>query len=259
MKYVPVSPLLRPLTPLINSSKNGLGNDQTFGRKTSISLSTVREADSPADPDPDPVSSLGALDYINEDFNRDEKIQAMGFVGEHSEIAWLYRLRRMIERSSPIAPSPRESWDRQSLASVNFFLDDSDIPVIDNVDPMQRPSQTLADQLVDNYFSIIHPFFPIIGKVIFLRQYKSFYSTPFVRPGKRWLAVLNLIFAISTRYCHQLQPNSKDTPDDGPLYFSRAWKLSMSDVALLDHPNLQQVQVEGLTSFYLLSVGQVNR
>lgn len=33
----------------------------------------------------------------------------------------------------------------------------------------------------------------------------------------------------------------------------------MSDIALLDHPNLQQVQVEGLTSFYLLSVGQVNR
>ena len=56
-----------------------------------------------------------------------------------------------------------------------------------------------------------------------------------------------------------MQSDARDTPDDGPLYFSRAWKLSMSDVALLDHPNLQQVQVEGLTSFYLLSVGQVNR
>jgi hypothetical protein len=30
-------------------------------------------------------------------------------------------------------------------------------------------------------------------------------------------------------------------------------------VALLSHPNLQQVQVEGLSAFYLLSVGQVNR
>ncbi|GAB1195225.1 hypothetical protein APSETT444_004480 [Aspergillus pseudonomiae] len=174
------------------------GNDQVFGRKASISTPTVRGADTPADPDPDPISSLVALDYINEDFNRDEKIQAMGFVGEHSEITWLYRLRRMLERSSPVTPSSKESWDRQSVASVSFFLDDSEIPVIDNVDTMQRPSQMLADQLVDNYFSIIHPFFPIIGKAIFLRQYKSFYSTPFV-------------------------------------------------------------QVEGLTSFYLLSVGQVNR
>jgi hypothetical protein len=33
----------------------------------------------------------------------------------------------------------------------------------------------------------------------------------------------------------------------------------MDNVALLDHPNLQQVQVEGLTAFYLLSTGQVNR
>lgn len=254
------SPLCIPrVSALTNVLQQRAGNDQALGRKASISLSTVRGADTPADPEPDSISSLVALDYINEDFNRDEKIQAMGFVGEHSEITWLYRLRRMLERSSPVTPSPKESWDRQSVASVSFFPDDSDIPVIDNVDPMQRPSQVLADQLVDTYFSIIHPFFPIIGKAIFLRQYKSFYSTPFVRPGKRWLAILNLIFGIAARYCHQMQSDARDTPDDGPLYFSRAWKLSMSDVALLDHPNLQQVQVEGLTSFYLLSVGQVNR
>ncbi|KAE8389204.1 fungal-specific transcription factor domain-containing protein [Aspergillus alliaceus] len=234
-------------------------NDQAPGRKTPISLSTVRGADTTANPSPDSISSLVALDYINEDFNRDEKIQAMGFVGEHSEIAWLYRLKRMLERSSPVTPSPRDSWDRPSVASMSFFLDDSDIPAMDNVDPLQRPEQMLADQLVDKYFSVIHPFFPIIGKAIFLRQYKSFYSTPFVRPGKRWLAILNMIFAIAARYCRQLQADDQDTPDDGPLYFSRAWKLSMSDVALLDHPNLQQIQVEGLTSFYLLSVGQVNR
>ncbi|KAE8375444.1 fungal-specific transcription factor domain-containing protein [Aspergillus bertholletiae] len=232
-------------------------SDQALGRKASISPSTLRGTGTPTDPDPDPISSLVALDYVNEDFNRDEKIQAMGFVGEHSEITWLYRLRRMLERS--VTPSPKESCDRQSVASVSYFLDDSDIPVIYNVDPMQRPSQMLADRLVDNYFSIIHPFFPIIGKAIFLRQYKSFYSAPCVRPGKRWLAILNLIFGIAARYCHQMESGAQDTPDDGPVYFSRAWKLSMSDVALLDHPNLQQVQVEGLTSFYLLSVGQVNR
>ncbi|KAF7595120.1 hypothetical protein BBP40_007324 [Aspergillus hancockii] len=115
--------LLRDVCPKLDSqtahyveqvlNENRFGNDQTFGRKTSISLSTVREADSPADPDPDQIAPLGGLDYINEDFNRDEKIQALGFVGEHSEIAWLYRLRRMIERSSPVTPSPREDCDRQ--------------------------------------------------------------------------------------------------------------------------------------------------
>lgn len=211
------------------------------------------------------ASSLGAIDYIDEDYNRDEKVQALGFVGEHSEIAWLYRLKRELDKDNLTATTPdsvslKDSWDRYSVASVNFFLDDSQILVIDGVDLMQRPPQAVADRLVDRYFQIIHPTFPIIGKVTFWGQYRSFYSSPFVRPGKRWMAILNLIFALAAKYSELAQVRANDTmQEDHVVYFSRAWKLSMSDVALLDHPNLQQVQVEGLTSFYLLSVGQINR
>ncbi|KAL4896221.1 fungal-specific transcription factor domain-containing protein [Aspergillus ambiguus] len=230
--------------------------DQAANRKPSISLATLRNE--PVEPavasGSDVDSSLVALDYTNEDFNRDEKIQAMGFVGQHSEIAWFYRLKRMLGRSILKGAS-----DRLSVSSVNFFLDDSDIPVRADVDLGQRPPQAVADQLVDNYFQAVHPSFPVIGKVIFLRQYKSFSSTPFVRPGKRWLAILNLVYAIATRYLRQMEVESTIAPDDDIVYFSRAWKLSMSDDALLDHPNLQQVQVEALTSFYLASVAQVNR
>lgn len=189
----------------------------------------------------------------------------MGFVGEHSEIAWLYRLKRNLDKdnlaaATPDSVSPKDSWDRHSVASVNFFLDDSQILVIDGVDLMQRPPQAVADKLVDRYFQIIHPSFPIIGKVTFWGQYESFYSSPFIRPGKRWMAILNLIFALAVRYSELAHESVDDTiHEDHVVYFSRAWKLSMSDVALLDHPNLQQVQVEGLTSFYLLSMGQINR
>lgn len=192
-------------------------------------------------------------------------MQALGFVGEHSEIAWLYRLKRELDKDNLTATTPdsvslKDSWDRYSVASVNFFLDDSQILVIDGVDLMQRPPQAVADRLVDRYFQIIHPTFPIIGKVTFWGQYRSFYSSPFVRPGKRWMAILNLIFALAAKYSELAQVRANDTmQEDHVVYFSRAWKLSMSDVALLDHPNLQQVQVEGLTSFYLLSVGQINR
>lgn len=181
----------------------------------------------------------------------------MGFVGEHSEIAWMYRLKRLLERSN--SASPRETWDRHSVSSVNFFLDDSDIPVIDDVDPSERPPITVADQLVDSYFQAVHPTFPIVGKLIFLAQYKSFYSAPHVRPGKRWLAILNLIFAIAAKHARHLYNDVENGTDESLVYFSRAWKLSMNDTALLEHPNLQQVQVEGLTSFYLMSIGQVNR
>lgn len=112
---------------------------------------------------------------------------------------------------------------------------------------------------MDLYFQTVHPAFPIIGKGVFLGQYRSFYTNPNVRPGKRWIAVLNLVFAIAARYTLLIGDGLEGDGDDHLSYFARAWRLSIDNVALLDHPNLQQVQVEGLTAFYLLSTGQVNR
>ncbi|KAJ5670089.1 uncharacterized protein N7477_005452 [Penicillium maclennaniae] len=194
-------------------------------------------------------SELGAtgypmitIDHTEEDFNRDEKIQAMGFVGEHSEMVWLYRLKRDLDQDSATPAS--DTSDRPSISSLNYFQDDR---------------EELANALVDTYFEAVHPAFPVVGKTIFQSQYQSFYSSANVRPGKRWLAVLNLIFAIASKY--SLLADSQPLVNTGAdlLFFARAWRLSLGNVALLDHPNLQQVQVEGLAAFYLLSTGQVNR
>jgi hypothetical protein len=202
------------------------------------------------------VFPFGTAEYTEEDYNRDAKLQAMGFVGEHSEMAWLYRLKRDLDQdsSSPIKETP----ERPAISSMNYFQDDADLLVPDPIDLIHRPAQHFADNLVDAYFYAVHPAFPIFGKATFLNQYRSFYSNPNLRPGKRWLALLNLVFAIATRYLlltGQLWPDQ----DDHQTFFARAWNLSIGKVALLDHPNLQQVQVEGLAAFYLLSIGQVNR
>lgn len=181
----------------------------------------------------------------------------MGFVGEHSEVAWLYRLKRNLDQGAltPVGEIP----NRPSISSLNYFLDDSDIPIPDDLDVSVRPPQQIADMLVESYFQTIHPDFPIIGKEIFLNQYRSFYSNPNVRPGKRWTAVLNLVFAIAGKTTQLLQNQPQGNYTDHLAYFARAWRLSMGSVALLYHPNLQQVQVEGLAAFYLFSTGQVNR
>lgn len=202
-----------------------------------------------------PVSvPFGGVDHTEEDFNRGDKAQAMGFVGESSEIAWLYRLKRDLDHdnSSPIKEIP----ERPSISSMNYFQDDSEISVPTYVNFSSWPPQHIADRLLDNYFHAVHPTFPIIGKTLFLNQYRSFYSNPSLRPGKRWLAVLNLVFAIATRHSLIDQPQTEHL--DHQVYFTRACELSMSNV-LLDHPDLQQTQVEGLAAFYLLSIGQVNR
>ncbi|KAJ5642674.1 hypothetical protein N7490_006674 [Penicillium lividum] len=200
--------------------------------------------------------ALGAIDYTEEDFNRDEKLQAMGFVGEHSEMAWLYRLKRDLDQDNTTPNS--DSPDRPSISSVNYFQDDFQTSVLDEVDLSARPPQHVAGQLVDDYFHTVHPTFPIIGRTTFLAQYNSYYTNPNVQPGKRWLAVLNFIFAISARHSLLMGLPPHPEVESYLVYFTRAWRLGIN-VALLSHPNLQQVQVEGLTAFYLLSVGQINR
>lgn len=202
---------------------------------------------------------LATVDHTEEDFNRDEKVQALGFVGEHSEMSWLYRLKRDLDHESTTPIGESATVDRPSISSLNYFQDDTEISTLDSSDLSTRPPQHIADKLVDEYFQAVHPEFPIVGKGIFLGQYRSLYSNPKVRPGKRWLAVLNLVFAIAAKHSLLVESQPPLDPGDHLVFFARAWRLSIGNVALLDHPNLQQVQVEGLAAFYLLSTGQVNR
>lgn len=202
---------------------------------------------------------LATVDHTEEDFNRDERVQSLGFVGEHSEMAWLYRLKRDLDHESNTPVGENQTIDRPSISSLNYFQDDTEISILDSSDLSTRPPQHIADKLVDDYFQAVHPAFPIIGKGVFLGQYRSLYSNPNVRPGKRWLAVLNLVFAIAAKHSLLVESQTPLDPGDHLVFFARAWRLSIGNVALLDHPNLQQVQVEGLAAFYLLATGQVNR
>jgi hypothetical protein len=180
----------------------------------------------------------------------------MGFVGEHSEMAWLYRLKRDLDQDSRTVG---ESLARPSISSVNYFQDTTIISSLDDVDILVRPPQQIADRLLEDYFQAVHPEFPIIGKEAFMGQYRSFYSNNNVRVGKRWVAVLNLVLAVAARLSELAQRQPQGNFTDHVAYFARAWRLSMGDIALLNHPSLEQVQVEGLAAFYLLSTGQVNR
>jgi hypothetical protein len=207
-----------------------------------------------------PTSTISFVDHTVEDYNGDSSLHAIGFVGEHSETAWLYRLKGWIRQTNL---SPNNQFDQpteSSLSSCVFFLDETAIPLgkVDT-DTFAYPTQAVADQLVDRYFQVAHPSFPVLGKEIFLSQCRSFYSNSTRQPGNKWMSLLNIVFAIAAKHSelagdqHQLDHNHH------AVYFSRAWQLGMSDNAILEHPNLQQTQIEGLISLYLLSAGRINR
>lgn len=120
------------------------------------------------------------------------------------------------------------------------------------------PPQPVADRLFDDFLNTVQPFFPIINRPLFRSQYQTF-SGGSVRPGDKWLAILNLIFAIAAKHAHLTQAPWRGESNDHLVYLTRARILSMNGDVLFSHPDLQQVQVEGLIAFYLLACGQLNR
>lgn len=217
------------------------------------------------------IGSLDAIDRVDEDHNRTETSRATGYMGKSSEITWIQRLQREAEQRShgkcgSLEPRPDEdeqTKEKFSLHVLNYHLDDLSISVPEPVQEYSMPPRDHADQLLATYLKMVHPFFPILSKPLFNAQFRSFFdsSAQFrgIRPGNKWLAILNTIFAIAARHADLTNAPWHGTGTDHLMYLARARRLSMSSEDLFSHPDLQQVQVEGLVAFYLLSSNQINR
>ncbi|RAO64809.1 uncharacterized protein BHQ10_000821 [Talaromyces amestolkiae] len=214
---------------------------------------------------PSSIGSLEAIDRVEEDLNRGENVRATGFIGKNSEISWMQRVQRESVQRARGEPGMYEGepqtrqYEDFAINSVSYHLDDLDINVSGPIDKYKMPSREQADRLFEDYLTTVHPFYPIISRPLFSSQFKYFFENS-ARPGDRWLAILNMIFAIAAKHSHLVQASwkSNDTQDH-LIYFTRARYLSMTDDDLFSHPDLQQVQVEGLMAFYLLSTDQINR
>ena len=223
------------------------------------------------------AGSTGALDRTEEDFTRDEA-RSTGFVGKSSEITWLQRLRQRNKdgnESGWVSPSPSDFGSKRatddsfnapaeadsahSVHEFSYHLDDEAITTFEHIDPYAVPTAEIAHNLFSAYFTRVHPTYPILGRRILTAQFQKFESGQAQRPPKKWLAILNLIFAIAARYSHLIQANWEEDEGDHSIYFTRARLLSVNSEAVFQHPDLQMIQIYGLISFYFLCISQMNR
>jgi len=145
-----------------------------------------------------------------------------------------------------------------AIKDSSYHLDDLTVG-FEAVDPYEMPTPEAATLLFGAYLTRVHISFPIIGKVNLTSQFQKFLSGQIQHPPAQWLAILNLIFAIGAKYSHLTQAEWRGDDRDHLIYFSRARLLAMNDESVFSHPNLQQIQVMGLMSFYLLCTTQINR
>lgn len=221
------------------------------------------------------VGSTESLDHVHEDFNQSAATRATGYVGKSSELTWLHRLNRQVADGSDIDEGEPDSayMDGHSTTPAHDQLGSSptplhkltyhcdDIPMfnLDHVDPYEMPHQQTANLLFQSYLEIVHPAFPILGKITFQEQFHMFSDNLSMNTGDKWRAILNLIFAISAKYAQLVQAGWRGDERDHMIYFTRARKLGFTSESLLNHPDLQRLQIAGLMAFYLTSVNQISR
>ena len=107
-------------------------------------------------------------------------------------------------------------------------MDDMSIPSYQAKDLYEVPTPEVTNHLFDTYMNRIHPTFPVIGRLNFNRQLRDFFSGTAQRPPHKWLAVLNLIFAISAKYSHLANVERKSDEGDHSILFTRARLLAIS-------------------------------
>ncbi|KAL4945071.1 hypothetical protein BDV06DRAFT_185939 [Aspergillus oleicola] len=237
------------------------GSEQLSDQQSNRSASAVdEEPDADAESLPSSIGSLDAIDRVDEDLNRSPHSRATGYMGKNSEVTWLQRLgREATQRARNLPGTAEHQPDHQfAIHSVNYHLDDINITPPGPVHLYWMPPRDIADKLFEDYLDTVHPIFPIISRPLFSAQYRKFFDNS-ARPGDKWLAILNLIFAISSCHAHLMKAPWRGDDRDHFVYLARARALSMNSDSLFTHPDLQQVQVEALTAFYLLSTDQINR
>lgn len=206
------------------------------------------------------MGSLDGIDVASEDYNRDEKSRATGYMGKNSEVVWMQRLgieaKRQSDDQDLEATSSLQDLSDDSLSSTNYHLDERKLksPAVPNA--FVLPPRSVSDELYQIYLDKVQPSLPLLRQDLFSAQYHRCFLGG-VNPGGKWLAILNLIYAISSVFS-RLSGKTASSAEEA-LYFARAKSLSTSDNILYQHDDLQQVQIEAFMAFYLLTISQINR
>ncbi|KAJ5798993.1 uncharacterized protein N7503_006498 [Penicillium pulvis] len=208
------------------------------------------------------LASSEQIDVANEDFNRNQDSRATGFMGNNSEIAWMQRLDLQTSRhdiKTKLCLKPGfQPLIGNTMASLNYHLDHQSISNKSVTNSFALPQKVLADSLFQLYMEHIQEFLPIIRKDLFVAQYRQCFSREGNFPGRKWLAVLNMVLAIACAFS-RLSGRELSPEADENVFSARARSLSISDNVIYDHGDLQQVQAEALMAFLFLIQSQINR
>ncbi|KAK9390758.1 fungal-specific transcription factor domain-containing protein [Lipomyces mesembrius] len=205
------------------------------------------------------AGSTGSVDHLNEDINSIGISSPEGYVGKSSDIDWI---KKIFEVANDAENDDMDDIEKgflntriSEIETVSYNLDDLDLDV-ESVDLSSMPPKGIADKLIDCYFETVHPSFPFLLEPLFRYQYDIFCGGYLNDVNTQWLALLNLVLAISSVYAHNIKAEFEGHDLDHLQYYIRS-KLLKPDVTAPG--DVQHVQYIALLSFYLFASNLVNR
>jgi len=222
----------------------------------------------------------------HEDIEGDEIARATGYLGKSSDIQWLRRakllgseskhkhsersgsnitlghLGALRDTSHPPRNRRRSLGSNEPLSAVTYHLDDLEMPSTSAIDAYAMPTRKISHALLEHYKSSTNVEFPFID----VNWVADRISDTILRAQDRAetqcetreRAVLNIIFAIGASYAHLIDDAQGDEGDHF-LYYNRARVLGLEGGSFIEHPDIQAVQIAGLTGFYYFCSNQINR
>jgi hypothetical protein len=158
--------------------------------------------------------------------------------------------------------------DRLNSATINHTLD-GEPSLLNHLMEVDDPSEIYglptidrASQLMSHYLDTVHHWIPILPYG-FEEQVRIYYEAPLL-VSNRWLATLNLVYAIGVRHSlliNRTQHTDGYHPREDLPCVSRATQLLEVNQSGLEAsvPDLSLVQCQGLLALYYLTANQVER
>lgn len=222
------------------------------------------------DVDAQEVASMGSLDAINEDTNRDEETRAAGYLGKSSAVRWVQRTKDYLDEDEHNKGSQKDAdKPENAFMDATCHADDGDFPKIDpeSVNMYDMPPMDLAQTLVNAYFKYVHPVLPIVSEPDFRDKFDK-YAVRGRSPNdqeqigstqQNFLCSLNLVFAIAARHAHIIEADYQGSENDHLIYFARASAMGLDSRALHEDAELENTTSLGLVSLYFLTLEHINR
>jgi len=172
------------------------------------------------------------------------------FFGSSSAGSFMRQIKSAIDVKIGLPPkrAPEPGPSKSSLFQMSP-LSQRIGGIDENVDYV-LPSRKTADNLLDAYWTLVHPLYPFLNRQMFEDSYESIWSGSSANTDERMLmCTMNVIFALGCQLSQSIRPERREA--QAKVYFKRAQDLLRLD--LWDIGSTELIQCLLLMGQYLQS------